>query len=180
MVGNAGGGNARMFKLDVTEVTVSAYAACVAAGTCTEPDTGGKCNWRVTGKEQHPINCVSWMQANAYCQEQGKRLPTGQEWQFAASNGGRTQYPWGDSSPDLIRAKWGSPDGTSPVGTHPAGATQSGLQDLSGNVFEWTAERGEIRGGSWNYAYEEYLRASYRYRVDATDRSGSIGFRCAQ
>jgi hypothetical protein len=184
MVSVAGGGGVRPFKLDVTEVTVAAYAACVKTGKCTEPGTGFKCNWSVGGKEQHPINCVDWMQADAYCKAQGKRLPDQTEWQFAASNGGRTQFPWGDSSPDVTRAKWTSSDGTAPVGSFPAGATQSGLQDLSGNVWEWMANDydgvKELRGGSWLSNNPDLLRASDRYRIGATFRFGDVGFRCAQ
>ncbi len=105
------GGNGRPVQLDVTEVTVAAYAACVRAGKCTEPDTGTYCNWHEDGKEQHPINCVDWLQADAYCKAQGMRLPTGAELQFAASNGGRSQYPWGDAKPDSTRARWNSSGG---------------------------------------------------------------------
>ncbi|MEN9799136.1 MAG: hypothetical protein RL653_2832 [Pseudomonadota bacterium] len=184
MVSIAGGGSVGSFKLDATEVTVAAYGACVKAGKCTEPKTGGNCNWRQGGKEQHPINCVDWMQADAYCKAQGKRLPDQAEWQFAASNGGRTQFPWGDSSPDATRAKWNSSDGTAPVGSFPAGATQSGIQDLSGNVSEWMANDygggKEVRGGVWDDVREEYLRASFRFRLDPSRRLDYYGFRCAQ
>jgi hypothetical protein len=170
-------------KLDVTEVTVAAYAACVKAGKCTEPDTGGNCNWRQSGKEQHPVNCIDWMQADAYCKAQGKRLPDQFEWQFAASNGGRTQFPWGDSSPDATRAKWNLSDGTAPVGSFPAGATQNGLQDLLGNVWEWMAndyESGkELRGGSWDDGRGEGPRAYRNWNV-ATYRADNYGLRCAQ
>ena len=184
MVSVAGGGKVGSFKLDVTEVTVAAYAACVKAGRCTEPGTGDRCNWRQGGKEQHPINCVNWNQAVAFCTAQGKRLPSEEEWEWAASNGGRTQFPWGNNSPDDTHAKWRSSDGTSPVGTHPAGATASGLQDLSGNVREWTASADGsykvIRGGSWLNDNENYLRAVYRDVNNPGYRYSLNGFRCAQ
>ncbi|MEN9796864.1 MAG: hypothetical protein RL653_560 [Pseudomonadota bacterium] len=184
MVSFAGGGSVSPFRLDVTEVTVAAYADCVKSGRCSEPTIGATCNWRMAGKEQHPVNCVDWMQAAAYCRAQGKRLPDQAEWQFAASNGGRTLFPWGDSGLDGMRAKWKSRDGTAPVGRFPAGATPSGIQDLVGNVWEWMAndyDRGkELRGGSWSSTSEEYLRPSYRTGDAPTDRYDHLGFRCAQ
>ncbi|MEN9797168.1 MAG: hypothetical protein RL653_864 [Pseudomonadota bacterium] len=180
MVAIAGSVRMLPFKLDVTEVTVAAYFECVNTGKCTEPNTGEQCNWKVSGKEQHPINCVDWMQADAYCKAQGKRLPGWNEWHFAASNGGRTRYPWGGQRPDATRAKWKSSDGTAPVGTYTLGASLNGIHDLSGNVWEWTAESGEIRGGSWGDEVEEYLLSSFRSGINATVRNDLIGFRCAQ
>lgn len=73
------GGEARSavvqpFCIDKTEVTVAAYEACVRAGKCTPAGdqqsglsaaTGESCNRSVPGREQHPINCVDWAQANA-------------------------------------------------------------------------------------------------------------------
>ena len=57
------------FLMDLTEVTVSAYGSCVTAAQCTTPSTCdyGTPNWGVSGKENHPINCVSWTDANIYC-----------------------------------------------------------------------------------------------------------------
>src|SRR5262249_3181659 len=57
--------------LGKTEVTVEAYARCVTAGACTAPATGGACNWGVAGRERHPVNCVDWSQANAFCARAG-------------------------------------------------------------------------------------------------------------
>ena len=56
------------FKIDKYEVTVSQYKACNTASpsTCTAPNTGGQCNWGVSGRESHPINCVDWNQAIPY------------------------------------------------------------------------------------------------------------------
>ncbi|MBK8696839.1 MAG: SUMF1/EgtB/PvdO family nonheme iron enzyme [Deltaproteobacteria bacterium] len=53
------------FCMDEAEVTVSAYATCA---TCSAPDTTTNCNWGVAGRESHPVNCVDWAQARAYCQ----------------------------------------------------------------------------------------------------------------
>jgi len=54
------------FRIDKFEVTASEYKACVTAGGCTAGNTGSGCNYNVSGKESHPINCVDWTQAGAY------------------------------------------------------------------------------------------------------------------
>jgi formylglycine-generating enzyme required for sulfatase activity len=161
-----------------------AGGASVKAARCSEPSTGEFCNWRQPGREQHPINCVNWRQAHAYCKAQGKRLPPGEGWEFAASNGGSTKFPWGNSSADATRARWNSHVGTAPVGTYASGATQSRLQDLSGNVLEWMANEysfgRDARGGSWRDGWGETLRASYRNWNGVSDAYDMVGSRCAQ
>ena len=75
------------FCMDVTEVT--AYIACTAAKSCT-PSTGNpqECNDRNADHKNHPINCVDWTQPNAFCTWKGKkRLPTNEEWGWAATGG---------------------------------------------------------------------------------------------
>jgi len=161
------------FRLDKTEVTVADYAACVRKGKCSEPEAyrGERgnfricCNWHhPEGRQQHPINCVDFAQATAFCAWVGKRLPTEEEWEYAARGGalGR-KYPWGNTEPDPSRLNacgsecppnliakrfyatapmypekdpW--PE-TAPVGSFPHGASKDGVLDLAGNVWEWTA-----------------------------------------
>jgi hypothetical protein len=177
------------FKLDRTEVTVTQYAACVTAGSCTAANTGGACNAQVAGRDYHPINCVDWNQATAFCTWVGKRLPTEAEWQWASSNGGTTTYPWGDGSPVEPLAQWSgnaSKTSTAAVGLHPAGSTSGGIQDMAGNVWEWTSSAysvgssyKSVRGGSWSY-FEDLLRAADRNGNYPDLRCDLIGFRCAQ
>lgn len=102
------------FCIDATEVTVTAYAACVKAGRCGEDHPGqttadgkhfsadARCNSGVNGRGDHPMNCVDWAQAWTYCKAVGKRLPMEEEWEWAARGGdlGRT-YPWGSTAPDV-------------------------------------------------------------------------------
>ena len=79
-------------------------------------------------------------QATAYAAWAGLRLPTEAEWQRAAYGDGERRYPWGDAAPDAERANldfvaWDP----LPVAAHPLGATATGVEQLVGNGWEWTA-----------------------------------------
>jgi formylglycine-generating enzyme required for sulfatase activity len=166
------------YCIDKTEVTVAAYAACVAARGCSAApltvngtnDTAEakkfssqRCNR--TDRPDHPINCVDWDQAAAYCAWNGKRLPTEAEWEYAARGNDGRVYPWGEEAPspkwlnacgtecnskeDAKREKgvwhvmYDDNDGwknTAPVGSFPEGRSPSGALDMAGNVWEWTAD----------------------------------------
>ena len=163
------------FRLDRTEVTVEAYGACVAAGKCGEPERylGERgnyrtfCNWRhPEGRGNHPVNCVDFQQAASFCAWAGKRLPTEEEWEYAACGGAEgRKYPWGNDEPGPTRlnacgaecpanlvakrffgvapmypaqGKDAWPE-TAPVASFPAGASKHGVLDLAGNVWEWTS-----------------------------------------
>jgi formylglycine-generating enzyme required for sulfatase activity len=207
----------RPFLLDVTEVTVAAYGACVAAGRCrpaetvqwdaiTEADRASYsqyCNRQRADRADHPVNCVDWRQAAAYCAWAGKRLPSEEEWEWAARNGkDGTPYPWG-SAPPGERACWkgegsdtaGVRAGTCPAGSHPAGDGAAGLKDLAGNVWEWTSGdavvyadgrgRGGVpvkvaHGGGWSDVDPHQLTASVRLLDLPSTRRSDLGFRCAK
>lgn len=196
------------FSIDRTEVTVSAYAACVNAGRCTTPDTTTYCNWGNASKGTHPVNCVDWNQATAFCAFADKRLPTEAEWEYVARGNDGRAYPWGNDSPsnqlcwngegsDLGK---GNRKSTCPVSSYPRGASPFGLADMAGNVWEWVAdyygpydgnnranprgppsgERRVLRGGGWGFDSPDVVRAAYRNGISPGYRGNSLGFRCAR
>jgi sulfatase modifying factor 1 len=189
------------FSLDVTEVTAEAYAACVKAGGCTPgasitPATSGSCvgTYGVRGEGTQPITCVDWSQAKAYCKWAQKRLPTEEEWEWAARGQSRgSAYPWGDDAPgdracwagegaDLKNAKRHS---TCPVGAFPAGDAPGGIHDLAGNACEWTASKYDdryvvVRGGAFGDSNPSGLRAAWRDRNFPSEIDADLGFRCAR
>lgn len=177
------------FCMDRHEVTTEDYTGCVGLGKCTVPHgTQSTCNY---GKrDQHPINCVDWNQADAYCQGQGSRLPTELEWEYAARGGERYfPYSWGPESPDG-RTCWKS-NRSCPVESFEAGAF--GLHDMSGNLWEWTHDwfgdypwpkptgRSKVfRGGSWSRRFDKWLRTTLRNRTGPDSWGSHLGFRCAR
>ncbi len=120
-------------------------------------------------RSNHPINCVDWNQANAYCTSVGKRLPTEEDWEYAARGTAGNEYPWGNTPAPSNQLCWngtgndlgqGNRRSTCPVGSYPAGNTPLGL---AGNVWEWTSSGYSadysaardtasrvFRGGGWN------------------------------
>jgi len=194
------------FCLDVTEVTTTAYLACETGGACTPalraipatPNVPAQpCNAGIAGHGNHPINCVSWGQAKAYCGAAGKRLPTEEEWEYAARSTDGRLYPWGNPVP-TSEPCWngsGNPLGfngrtsTCAVGTQPLDRSPSGVLDLGGNVFELTqsltfggVSMGMVpvfRGDSFGVTTPPFVRAAYRQGIGSSASSRQVGFRCA-
>ena len=202
--------------LDRVEVTVGGYLACVDAGACAPlagivayeglradlaPRYGALCN-RDVGQADLPVNCVDLAAAEAYCRWRGARLPTDEEWLFAARSEGKSPFPWGDAPPDPTRLNacgaecesWAMANGifvkhlfdssdrhprSAPVSAYPRGASSRGVQDLLGNVAEWVTAPGgaKARGGSYLSNRLEHFVEPLALRPTAT--SHLVGFRCA-
>ncbi len=146
-------------------------------------------------KDDQPV-IVTWYAARAYCLwlsllEGNKdglyRLPQEMEWEFAAAGEAGRRYPWpkerGEPTPKL--ANYNSNEGaTTPVGRYPEGATPEGLQDMAGNVWEWTEDlykKGEdwrsIRGGAYYSSEADALRCSSRDDGSPRNYDLNVGFR---
>jgi formylglycine-generating enzyme required for sulfatase activity len=181
------------FFLQVDEVTTEQYARCVAAGGCSAAGTDDFCNAGRAGREKNPINCVTFAQAAAYCTWLGRRLPTEDEWEYAAGGKAKRLYAWGSSPPDG-RICWGRPDaGTCDIGSFAAGATAEGLRDITGNVWEWTSsdycpydgshclhDQKVARGGGWFSKDPNVVRAQVRQGYTPDTMSANVGVRCAK
>jgi formylglycine-generating enzyme required for sulfatase activity len=179
----------KSFEMDLTEVTVAEYNTCVRTERCrqVEAEWKNECNSGKSGRDLYPINCVEWDQAKSYCEWAGKRLPTEEEWEYAARGTDGRKYPWGNAAPrsQLCWNGDGNDAGkmqrslTCPVGAYPSGDSPFGLHDMAGNVWEYIEDSsGAIRGGSWTNAGEQHVRASAR-GFGRHDFS-SVGFRCAR
>ena len=183
------------FEMDVTEVTVGAYRRCVNAGTCSAAWTDEYCNWGASGKEEHPINCVDWSQANSYCGWAGKRLPTEEEWEYGARGTDRRTYPWGNEGPggQLCWSRWESEAATCVVGSYASGDSPFRLHDMAGNVSEWTASGYSAdysksrdnavvvdRGGGWFHRAPSEVRTADRHWSSPANSNSGLGFRCAR
>jgi formylglycine-generating enzyme required for sulfatase activity len=191
--------NVRAFRMDRTEVTTAAYEGCVRVGRCSAADTGDYCNSGKTDRGNHPINCVDWTQASTYCGWVNKRLPTEEEWEYAARGTEGRKYPWGSTEPgnQLCWKRWdansNTGSGTCAVGSFRAGDSPFGVADMAGNVWEWTSNgySGDYsknrtdaarvrRGGGWGDDDASVVRSSVRSRRAPSNRNSNLGFRCAR
>ncbi|HVU02079.1 MAG TPA: SUMF1/EgtB/PvdO family nonheme iron enzyme [Polyangiaceae bacterium] len=167
------------FQLDQTEVTAERWAHCVLAGACRsldEPEPGA------------PVTGVDAKAAEKFCRFDGGRLPTSDEWLFAAAGGEGRRFPWGATGLVCRRASFGLERGPCATGGRPElagarldGATPDGALDLSGNVAEWTLEkdgRAVARGGSYRSTSAGELTT---WAVETVRGSAPyVGLRCAR
>jgi len=167
-----------------------------------------KITWRNPGftqTDQDPVVCVSWNDAQSYCQRlsevEGKsyRLPTESEWEYGCRAGSSTAYCFGDGEARLGEYAWY--DSNSGNKTHAVGQKKPnawGLYDMHGNVWEWCSDwHGEypsgavtdptgastgsyrvLRGGGWRYV-AALCRSANRNGLGPSGRNDDLGFRLA-
>jgi formylglycine-generating enzyme required for sulfatase activity len=163
--------------------------------------TGGR--WAADpGFEHHPAVEVSWFGAREYCAWRERRLPTEAEWEKAARGDDRRPYPWGWTPPTSALAVFDRGYGaTSSALGPPRGTGPTGVEDLLGNLREWTSTalrpypyraddgrepwKGEGRVVLRGASHDDPVTALSATRRLSYDRRGAaaghhhVGFRCA-
>lgn len=177
------------FFIDRTEVTNAAYRDFLS----TQPGRATKTpdflsDARVNAPAQ-PVVGVDWNDANAFCLAQGKRLPSGDEWERAARGRAGRMYPWGNRfDPAAANTSEGPIPATTPVGAMAGDRTPEGVMDMGGNVREWTSDamardKGSpirfVRGASFLSRGRIYALSFLAIPADPDVRKPDLGFRCA-
>ncbi len=196
------------FFMDKTEVTNLQYQKFIEATNYKPPPIWNGAQFPA-GEENYPVRDVTWEDAKAYAEWAGKRLPTEEEWEFAARGPEGRLYPWGDKFiPDAanVKADNGDKRDLVPVGQFVVGTSPFGIVDMAGNAYEWTASEyaaypgGKlttpdgfkslkvIRGGSYESTPAQVTATRRRgWPATRTDwpagqaaNYAQMGFRCAQ
>jgi formylglycine-generating enzyme required for sulfatase activity len=190
------------FSIDKTEVTNGEYADFVR-------ETGHQPPSHWLGKQPSadimtlPVVNVSYQDAVEFARWRSKRdgvnyrLPTEEEWEYAARGGDQNNlYPWG-STWTQGRAGTNNPGATEPkpVGSYPADKTRWGVLDMAGNVYEWTSSTASVypgsqvqinpshknwmvvRGAAYLTEKREKLTATFRDWFDPSRKYPVLGFR---
>lgn len=189
--------------IDKTEVTNSEYQQFVE-----KTGHGAPSHWingkPIAGQELLPVTFVSHSDAVAFAKWRSERdglnwrLPTEEEWEYAARGGDQENiYPWGNTwTEGNAITKSSGATAPKPVGSAPNDKTRWGALDMMGNVYEWTATKaryyagsskqveGEqrnwyvIRGASFGTAQEpKPISTTRRDWVDGNTKVGALGFR---
>lgn len=191
------------YQLERTAVTVDAFRAFVEAThhrTTVERQGGAYAfvegqlhrmpggDWRNAAGTGTPegataVVAVSFEDAQAYCRWRGERLPTEDEWEYAARGPELHLFPWGDDpTPAHLRLR------QRPLaGDGPSEGVEGGLRGLSGNVWEWVDTQGAqgpdsrvLKGGSWLEVNPANRRVAVRRSELMTRADSDSGFRCAR
>ena len=197
------------YYLSLHQVTNAQYLRFVEETGHRPPDVsdyewGGGPIWKGASfppeRAEHPVVCVNWEDARAYCAWAGLSLPLELEWEKATRGADGREYPWGD--------EWQAGHchhnaaSTAAVWEYPAGRSASGMYQMAGNVWEWCDDwydadayrryRGGdlkppnagstrvLRGGSWLSVNPLRFRCANRYYCQPLRRYGTCGFRCAK
>ena len=157
-------------------------------------------NWKAG---DHPVVNVTWVEATAYAEWAGMRLPTDAEWEKAARGTDGREFPWGNTFDDSklwcsVRKRR---PGTVPAGLFVEGASPFGILDMAGNIRQWCSDwhnddylrnaplndpkgppAGDervVRGSEWSNKEESYSRIASRICWDPFRDTNWLGFRCA-
>lgn len=138
------------YYIDKFEVSNARYQACVESGVCERPtelySRTREDYYGVPEFDDYPVVFVNWGMAQAFCEWEGKRLPTEAEWMKAARGPDDTRkYPWGNETPTCeLSNHWAGSDGclgdSMPVDSLPDGASPYGVHHMAGNVAEWVSD----------------------------------------
>jgi formylglycine-generating enzyme required for sulfatase activity len=199
----AGATQDRQLWVSKTETTVEQFAAFVEA-TKYRTDAekaGSQRTWKKPGfpvNRKQPVVYVTAADAIAYCQYVDARLPSDQEWEYAARAGATTRHFWGDSMDGRYLWYRANSDGRPrPVARKRPNAW--GLHDTEGNVWEWAISppvngqpMANRRGGSWIDCEEIDggpgkqpghligLSTYFKVPMNLGHRYDDIGFRCVR
>jgi formylglycine-generating enzyme required for sulfatase activity len=190
------------FQMDKTEVTNAEYADFVR-DTGYQPPAHWVGNQPGAGTEMLPVVNVSYQDAVKFAEWRSKRdgvkyrLPTEEEWEYAARGGEQGNiYPWGNT---WVQGNAGTKDSGAtapkPVGSYPQDKTRWGVLDMAGNVYEWTSSRAAwypgspyqldpshktwmvVRGAAYLTDYNEKPPTTYRDWFPPATKENVIGFR---
>jgi serine/threonine-protein kinase len=188
----------RPFFMDKYEVTCEEYKKFVDA-TGYLPPKGWVGNDYPPGTAKLPVTNVDWYAANEYARWAKKRLPTEEEWEFAARGTDGRLYVWGNEWKHGMANANNLNKGMVEVGTY-KGASPFEIYDMIGNAWEWTAspltaypngtmpnrepnkEYKIIRGGAFNsdkFAATTTRRGFYGAKGESYGYSNT-SFRCAK
>jgi formylglycine-generating enzyme required for sulfatase activity len=184
------------FLIDQYEETCEDYEKFVKATGHRAPSNWVNGNY-AAGAARKPVTGVAWDDATAYAKWAGKRLPTEEEWEFAARGTDGRRYPWGN---DWQRVSANADDASkalADVGSY-KGASPYGVVDMVGNAWEWTASKlvaypggqlskqiaGDvrvIRGGSYTESKDEATTTFRRgYPARGNYDYSNTGLRCVK
>jgi formylglycine-generating enzyme required for sulfatase activity len=178
------------FLMDKYEATNEEYALFIeATGHRAPAGPMWQAGKLLRGAERYPVSHVNFADAEAFAKWAGKRLPTEDEWEYAARWVDGRAYPWGAAVPternplcQTLEASTRMPENKF-VGSWPASQSPFGIHDLAGSVWEWTTTSQDkfriMKGGSF-LTWASAARASNRLADDADMLHPDVGFRCVK
>jgi len=205
------------FKADIPEFYMGVYSVTneqyfkfvkEAGYSSPEESTWGTPVWKKgkfpEDKGKHPVVCVSWHDAKAYCDWAGLSLPADLQWEKASRSFDGRLYPWGNEWDEKKFRNYNNKGSgtTCAVNDYPEGKSAFGIFNMSGNVWEWcedwyesnvyeryarndltlpnTGQYKILRGGSWHGDNSLPFRCAARLPRPPEDLASVSGFRCVR